>query len=130
MRACLGLIMLATCGQAQAQSPGPDRPPLVPSREASVLYRLTKAGTVPSEVRVTTRAGGSPVRIDMEDRTYMLVDQAARTMSIVIPDEQTVLDLPFQAGPQTPFQLNDRMRFTRRSPDTVAGVRCTVWDVL
>lgn len=131
----MGLMLAAptmlalAAGPAAAQAPAADRPPLVASRESSVLYRLTKAGTVPSEVRVTARAGGSPLRIDMEDGTYMLVDQAAKTMAIVIPAEQSVLDLPFRPGPQTPFQLNDRMRFTRRNPDTVAGIRCIVWDV-
>ncbi len=107
----------------------PDRPALVPSREASVLYRVTNADSAPIEVRVTTAAGGSPMRLDMPDRTYMLVDALAHNMAMVVPDEQTVLNLPYQDGPQTHFQLNERMRFTRRAPATVANVRCTTWDV-
>lgn len=107
----------------------PDRPALVPSREASVLYRMVSADAAPIEVRITTGAGGSPMRLDLPDRTYMLVDQAARSIELVVPDEQMVLDVPYQDGPQTHFQLNDRMRFTRRAPSTVAAVRCTVWDV-
>lgn len=107
----------------------PDRPALVPSREASVLYRVVSADAAPIEVRITTGAGGSPMRLDMPDRTYMLVDQAARSIEVVVPDEQMVLDVPYQDGPQTHFQLNDRMRFTRRAPGTVAAVRCTTWDV-
>lgn len=107
----------------------PDRPALVPSREASVLYRVVNADAAPIEVRITTGAGGSPMRLDMPDRTYVLVDQAARSIELVVPDEQMVLDMPYQDGPQTHFQLNDRMRFTRRTPGTVAAVHCTVWDV-
>lgn len=107
----------------------PDRPALAPSREASVLYRMVSADAAPIEVRITTGAGGSPMRLDLPDRTYMLVDQAARSIELVVPDEQMVLDVPYQDGPQTRFQLNDRMRFTRRAPSTVAAVRCTVWDV-
>lgn len=107
----------------------PDRPALVPSREASVLYRVTNADAAPIEVRVTTAAGGSPMRLDMPDRTYMLVDASARNMAMVVPDEQMVLKLPYQDGPQTHFQLNERMRFTRRATGTVANVRCTTWDV-
>jgi len=95
-----------------------------------VLYRMTQAGTAPVEVRITTRAGGSPMRIDMPDGAYMLVDQAAHSMALVVPTEQMVMDLPFQAGPQAQFQLNERMRFTRKSVDTVATVHCTNWDVV
>lgn len=116
-----GIVVLAAA---------PDRPALVPAREASVLYRVTNADTAPIEVRVTTAAGGSPMRLDMPDRSYMLVNAAAHSMAMVVPDEQTVLNLPYQDGPQTHFQLNDRMRFTRRAPGTVASVRCTTWDVV
>ena len=107
----------------------PDRPALAPTREASVLYRVVNAGAAAVEVRVTAEAGGSPMRLDLPDRTYMLVDQAARSIAVVVPEEQMVLDVPYGDGPQTYFQLNDRMRFTRRAPATVATVRCTVWDV-
>lgn len=124
------LLIPVLVASAVAPALAQERPPLVPSRESSVLYRLTKAGTVPSEVRVTTRPGGSPLRLDMEDRTYMLLNQTARSMQIVIPDEQTVVELPYQPPPQTPFQLNERMRFTKRAPDTLAGVRCNNWDVV
>lgn len=107
----------------------PDRPALTPAREASVLYRVTNADAAPIEVRVTTAAGGSPLRLDMPDHSYMLVNASAHTMSMVVPDEQMVLNLPYQDGPQTHFQLNDRMQFIRRAPATVASVRCTTWDV-
>jgi len=114
---------------AAAQQAAPDRPAMVPTREASVLYRMSKAGVEPVEARITTKAGGSPMRLDMPDGTYMLVDQAARSMAMVVPDEQTVLELPFEDGPQAQFQLNERMRFTRKGVDTVAAVRCTNWEV-
>ena len=114
---------------AAAAAAVPDRPVLAPTREASVLYRVVNAGAAPVEVRVTAEAGGSPMRLDLPDRTYMLVDQAARSIAVVVPEEQMVLDVPYGDGPQTYFQLNDRMRFIRRAPATVATVRCTVWDV-
>lgn len=123
-RALAGIAIVITVSAA-----APDRPALVPSREASVLYRVTNADAAPIEVRVTTAASGSPMRLDMPDRTYMLVDPAAHSMAMVVPDEQMVVELPYQDGPQTHFQLSDRMRFTRRVPGTVATVRCTTWDV-
>ena len=123
--AAAGLCALPLAAAAAA----PDRPALAPTREASVLYRVVNAGAAPVEVRVTAEVGGSPMRLDLPDRTYMLVDQAARSIAVVVPEEQMVLDVPYGDGPQTYFQLNDRMRFTRRAPGTVAAVRCTVWDV-
>ena len=123
------LAAAVLCALPLAAAAAPDRPALTPTREASVLYRVVNAGAAPVEVRVTAEAGGSPMRLDLPDRTYMLVDQAARSIAVVVPEEQTVLDVPYGDGPQTYFQLNDRMRFTRRAPGTVAAVRCTVWDV-
>ena len=102
---------------------------MVPAREASVLYRLTRSGAPPLEVRVTIRAGGSPLRVDMADRNYLLVDEAARTMTMVVPDEEMALVLPFDSDAVGQFRLNTRMRFTRRAADTVATVRCTNWEV-
>ncbi len=127
--AATGTCALALTAAAAPDRPAPDRPALAPTREASVLYRVVNADAAPIEVRVTSEAGGSPMRLDLPDRTYMLVDQAARRIAVVVPEQQVVLDVPYQDGPQTYFQLNDRMRFTRRAPGTVAAVRCTVWDV-
>ena len=124
------LALTITAGPAWAQAPAPDRPPMVPSREASVLYRMTRPGAPPVEARITTRAGGSPMRIDMPDGAYVLVDQPTHRVAMVVPNEQMVVGLPFEEGPQAQFQLNERMRFTRRGFDTVAGLRCTTWDVL
>jgi len=125
----LALTAAAAPDRPSLDRPSLDRPVLAPTREASVLYRVVNAGAAPVEVRVTAEAGGSPMRIDLPDRTYMLVDKAAQRMAVVVPEEQTVLEVPFGDGPQSYFQLNDRMRFTRRAPGTVAAVRCTTWDV-
>ena len=121
---------LAQAAPATSARPAPDRPPLLPTREASVLYRVVASGSPPVEVRITTQANGAAMRIDMPDRSYMLVNQAEKRMAMVVPDELTVMDLPFQPGLQDQFQLNARMRFTRRPAETVAGLRCTSWDVL
>ncbi len=126
----LAALVAANPAAAQAPANAPDRPLMMPTREASVLYRMTKAGTVPVEVRITTRAGGTPMRVDMPDNTYMLVDQTARSMAMVVPSEQMVMELPFKDGAQAQFQLNERMRFTRKGADTVATVHCTTWDVV
>ena len=106
-----------------------DRPLMAPTREASVLYRVTSSENPPAEVRITTLPNGASMRIDMPDRTYMLVNQAEKRMALVVPDEQTVMDLPWSSGPQDQFTLNARMKFARRGADTVAATRCNVWEV-
>ena len=108
----------------------PIQPPLLPTREASVLYRISARGSPPIEVRITTLPDAIAMRIDMPDRTYMLVNQAEHRMAMVVPEELMVMDLPYQGGVQDQFLLNSRMKFTRRGVDTVAAVRCTSWDVL
>ncbi len=126
----LSMLAVVAAGPAPGgAAPGADRPTMSPKRESSVLYRLVPATAGADEVRITTGAGGSPMRVDMPDSSYMLVNQRARTMAMVVPSERTVLDLPWTAGPQDQFLLNERMRFIRRGADTVAGQRCTVWDV-
>ena len=115
--------------RAAPEKPGADRPAMAPTREVSVLYRVSSSGNPPAEVRITTLPNGAAMRIDMPDRTYMLVSQASKRMAMVVPDEQTVLDLPWSGGPQDQFTLNARMKFVRRGTDTVAANRCTVWEV-
>ena len=128
MKRALALLAgLAVMAQAPAPKPL-DRPPLAPTRDASVLYRLVPPEGPAEEVRVTTQAGGSPIRVDMADKSWMLVDQRARRMAMVVMAEETVVDLPYQGPPQQ-FVLSPAMRFVRRGADTVAGVPCTVWDV-
>jgi len=119
----------AQLGAAARPAP-PDHPPLLPTREVSVLYRVSASSAPPVEVRITSQPNGAAMRIDMPDHTYMLVSQAEKRMAMVVPNELMVMDLPYQPGMQDQFLLNSRMKFSRRGPDTVAGVRCTGWDVV
>ncbi len=109
---------------------GADRPPLLPTRESSVLYRISASGGPPADVRVTLQASGGAMRLDLPDQTYLLVHPAEKRMAMVVPTELMVMDLPLQPGLQDQFLLNSRMRFSRRGPETVAGIRCTAWDVV
>lgn len=136
-------LALAAAGPAPAAGPGapaaatppprnaaPERPPLAPTREASVLYRIGASNSPPSEVRVTIKANGKVLRIDMPDNTYMLITPAEQQMALVVPGELMVLDMPYQPGLQDQFLLSPRMRFTKRGPETVAGLRCVGWDMV
>ena len=56
----------------------PAHPPLLPTREASVLYRITTSNAPPTEVRITTQPNAAAMRIDMPDHTYMLLNPAKK----------------------------------------------------
>ena len=114
---------------AAGPPPGPDRPPLAPTREVSVLYRVSSSPTKAFEIRITSRAGNARRRIDLPDKNYLVVDQAAQRMVMVSPFEGTVMDVPWSSGLGLQFTLDQQMRFTRRASATVAGLRCTTYTV-
>ena len=123
--ALLAVALLGPAGPALAQA----RPPYAPTRDVTISYRVTAPGQPASEVRIASRAGGTPMRVDLlTEGTYLLFDRGAGVMTMVVPEERMALDLPLAAGQQD-FVLNDRMRFVRRGTDAVAGLGCTVWDV-
>ena len=106
-----------------------DKPPFAPTRDVTINYRVTAPGQPATEVRILSRPGGTPMRVDMlTEGTSILFDRKAGVMTMVVPEERMAMDLQLSAGQQD-FVLNDRMRFARRGTDTVAGLRCTVWDV-
>lgn len=121
----LAAALLGVAGPALAQA----KPPYAPTRDVTISYRVTRPGQPVSDVRITSRAGGTPMRVDMlTEGTYLLIDRVAGVVTMVVPEERMALALPLTAGEQD-FVLNDRMRFVRRGMDTVAGLGCTVWDV-
>jgi len=77
-----------------------------------------------------SRPGGTIRRIDLPDQSYLLIDQAAKTMAMVVPSEGTILDVPWDTGLGSQFTLSEQMRFTRRAGATVSRVACTLWDVV
>lgn len=123
--AIVGVMAWAWVTPALAQ----DRPPFAPTRDVTVTYRVTAPGQPTTEVRLLSRPGGTPMRVDMlTEGTSILFDRKAGMMTMVVPEERMAMDVPLSAGQQD-FVLNDRMRFVRRGAETIAGQRCTVWDV-
>ncbi len=108
---------------------GPDRPALAPTREVSVLYRVSSTPTTAYEIRITSRAGNTRRRIDLPDKNYLLVDQPAERLAMVSPFEGTVMEIPWSSGLGQQFTLDAGMRFTRRTATTIAGLRCVTYSV-
>jgi len=124
MRALIALLLVAA-----APAPGPERPALAPTREVSVLYRVSSSPTQVYEIRITSQAGNARRRIDLPDKNYLVVDQAAQRMVMVSPFEGTVMEVPWSSGLGSQFTLDQHMRFTRRASATIAGLRCTTYTV-
>ena len=128
LRAALAALLLTAA--APPPAPGPDRPVLAPTRDAVVGYHLAPAAGEAINVRVSLQAGGGNLRLDLPDHSFMVASPPSRQLVLVVPLEQTAMELPWSDGPQGLFLLDDRMRFTRKGEATVAGQRCTQWDAV
>ncbi len=104
-----------------------DQPPLSPTRDVSVTYRVA-AG---QEMRMSWLVAEQRMRVDMPGGAgWSLVDQKSQTMFMVMDQQRMVMELPMQGGPggiSIPTRPPDSARFTRGGTATVAGLSCTIW---
>ncbi len=49
---------------------------------------------------------------------------------MVVPLQATLAELPWAAGPQSLFLLDEHARFARKGEATIAGQKCTQWDMV
>ena len=124
----LAAVLVAAAGPPPA-APGPDRPVMPPTRDAVLGYRLQPGTGETINARVSLLAGARTLRLDLPDYTFMLATPATRSLVMVVPAERTTVDLPWPDGPQSLFLLDDAARFTRKGEASVAGHRCTLYDV-
>jgi hypothetical protein len=119
--------LLALPAPAAAQQ----RPAFPPTRDVAATYRVSIAAPgVPSVVELRFSARTGRARLDGDLPAYVLVDLNARRASIVMDQLGVMVDAPPAAGLDQALVLEDGKRFTRRGSDVVAGLRCTVWDVV
>lgn len=107
------------------------RPELHPTRDVVVQYHVTgpRGPNDSGEVKVYYAEHGQRMRIEPAGRPgYMIVDRSAARMDMVMPAQHIYVDLPYD--PKTLMNFEDKdARFTRHGTDTVAGLRCTVYEV-
>ena len=118
----LALPAIPACAQG--------RPVFPPTRDVAVTYRLdtTQKGT-PDSVLVRYSVAADRLRVDGGLPGYVLVDGRSRHATIVMEQMGLMMDAPPRAGVEQAFVLENAARFTRRGGATVAGLRCTIWDV-
>jgi hypothetical protein len=127
-------MALAGAGTARA---APDGPPLMPTRDVLVLYSVMPEGAPQAQaVRVYFRGGGGAMRIDGPpgpDGTSsgdMILDRAARTMTIVLNQPRIFMQIPERDEVRSPFVLDASMQFTRTGTGSVAGIPCVQWSIV
>ncbi len=123
------LMMLLALPLLAAAAPA-DHPVMLPVHDALVAYHLDPAGGEAIDLRVAYQAGAKQVRFNLPDTAYILVTPATQSVLMVVPLQRTTAELPWAAGPQSLFLLDDHAHFTRKNETTVAGQKCTQWDMV
>ncbi len=129
-----GLLLAAVAtGAAQAA----DGPPMMPTRDATVVYMVTPEGAPqPQSVRVYFRGGGSQMRIDGPPGPDgapsgdMVLDRPSRTITVVLNPARSYMQIPEREEVRSPFVLDSTMRFTRTGTGSVAGLPCVNWGIV
>ncbi|MDA8049345.1 MAG: hypothetical protein M0002_04945 [Rhodospirillales bacterium] len=105
-----------------------DQPPLVPARDAAIVYHVQEPdGMV--VVHMYFDAAGQRVRIVSSDQPgFSLIDHRAGRYVVVDPAAHSYLRMPVPAGVGNLLFRNPDVRFTRKGTETVAGVSCTDWS--
>jgi hypothetical protein len=132
----LGLAILTLAAGATAAE-SQERPPTSPTRDVQVSYRATapvQGAQRQQDIRVAITAGGQLIRVDGigtpgGGNDYIIVDRRTRRMTRVMPQDRRYMELPAGDSFSRGFLLNDSMTFTRRGTETIAGLKCTVWDI-
>ncbi len=135
----LALLAAGWAGAVQSQN----RPPLTPTRDVVVEYRVEGQATsrAPAGERdepgrrhgtaaVRVLSAGGKLRVEPAGMPgYVLVDPAADRAIMVLDKLRTTMEVPGWSEIADDLLLNDRMRFTRQGDDRVAGLSCVVWAV-
>lgn len=143
MRRMAMALVLAAAPAAAALAQ--ERPTMLPTRDVMVTYRAS--GPAPAspgasgpaamrqqEMKVAMLAGGKMMRIEglgggAAAGGYVIVDRDAQRMTMVVTQDRRYMEMPANDAVSRGFLLNESMTFARRGLETVAGVKCTLWEV-
>ncbi len=127
----LGCIMPACVASALADSP----PLFRPNKDVAVQYRLPDGGGAggTSQARSVTMYftdHGNKMRFDAGDgQGYVVVDNAAKRTTVVMNDRKIYIEHQMDPA-SSPMMTMADATFTRTGSDTVAGLPCTVYQVV
>jgi hypothetical protein len=125
------LALLSGCAAMPALAQ--DRPPVFPTRDVAVTYRITsdRPQQGPQQGMQTLvmswQAATRMLRTDLPGMGWMVADQNSGRAFMVMEQMRMIMDIPLgQAMQQGAFSAN--ATFRREGSDTVAGLSCTVWS--
>ncbi len=131
------LLAAAAAGTAGTARAAADSPPLMPTRDVTVVYQVTPEGAPQAQtVRVYFRGGGSAMRIDGppgpdgSPSGDMVLDRPNRLITVVLNPAHSYMQIPEREEVQSPFVLDATMRFTRTGTGSVAGLPCVQYSVV
>jgi hypothetical protein len=125
---CVGAVLGASGALARADEA---RPPMLPTRDVAVVYRLQSPdGKEQHVMKLYSADAGAKMRMESPERPgYMIMDRADKKVIVVIAERKSYVEGALDPKTNGGFLLNDDMQFTKSGTDTVAGQACTVWDV-
>jgi len=136
-RTMLAIGLMVCAGGTQAQ----ERPTILPTRDVAVSYRATgpvQGQQQQQDLRVLFTSSGRLMRVEgmggpagggRSAGSYVIVDHSNQTMTMVMTQDRRYMEMPVNNAFSRGFLLSDTMRFARRGSESVAGMKCTVWDI-
>lgn len=122
----LGAMLLAgVVGAAE------ERPLYLPSRDVAVTYVLDHQGPgPPKQARVYYSAASGKIRVEEPGQKQILIfDRPAKTTTVVLLREHVYIQTPLDPELAIGLLPDDDANFTRGVSETIAGRRCTDWEV-
>ncbi len=106
-----------------------DRPPAMPTHDASVTYRVAPAGQSAQVIHVYFGGGGQLLRIDgAGGQGDTILDRSTGLLTVVMNAQRAFMQIPSRGPVHDPFLLSDDMAYTRAgTTETIAGVSCSDW---
>ncbi len=132
MRPATGLILAATALLPPLLPAGAEeRPPMTPTRDVAVTYRLEGPGTPPGEMRLSWLNAEQRMRMDLPGGVgWTLIDMKTGRAVMVMEQQRMAMDMPPEmTGGRAPLQPGPGARFSRGGQETLLGRPCTVWRV-
>ncbi|WP_458097537.1 hypothetical protein [Roseomonas sp. WA12] len=116
--------LAAIAGPVVAQT----APPLRPTRDVDVTYRVTSDWEPTHDLRMAWGVSAGKMRMEkLGGGEWYLLDVNARSAVTVVDAQRTVTTMPFSAAMTQPIPAD--ARFARRGSAQVAGTACTEWEV-
>lgn len=129
----LPLAVIGFCLHGMLPAQAEKAPPLMPTRDAAVTYRVTGGNGVEKnspEIRMHFRAEDGLMRVDTPGHdSYAIIDRRDDRMTVVLNARHIYMDVPAGTLGDRAFMLSSSMKFRKLGTDSIAGLPCTRWQV-